>query len=180
LDLREGATVVDLAAGTGKLARQLVTSGARVVAVEPVAAMRDLIPRGGIDVLTGAAEAIPLPLASADAVVVAQAFHWFNVDAAFATDHAVHLGEGGIEVEPLEGLCNDDRVGGLGRQRDRFSGTRQHVDAVAVNQLAHRRDRLDCDDAGSRRDQLPCELACSRRKVDDGGALTKIQAVDEV
>jgi len=89
LDLREGATVVDLAAGTGKLARQLVTSGARVVAVEPVAAMRDLIPRGGIDVLTGAAEAIPLPPACADAVVVAQAFHWFNLDAAFAEIHRV-------------------------------------------------------------------------------------------
>src|SRR6266571_4445417 len=51
---------------------------------------------------------------------------------------------------------------------------------AAGNQLAHRGDGLDRDDARSRWDQLLCELACSRRKVDDGGALTEIQAVDEV
>jgi SAM-dependent methyltransferase len=98
LDLREGATVVDLGAGTGKLARQLVPSGARVVAVEPVAAMRELIPRGGIDVLTGAAEAIPLPPASADAVVVAQAFQWFDLDAALAELHRVIRPEGRLAI----------------------------------------------------------------------------------
>ena len=81
LGLGPGRVVVDLAAGTGKLARQLVPSGARVVAVEPLAEMRSLIP-AGIETLDGTAEAIPLPDASADAITVAQAFHWFDAEAA--------------------------------------------------------------------------------------------------
>jgi len=81
LGLGPGRVVVDLAAGTGKLARQLVPSGARVVAVEPLAEMRSLIPEG-IEVLDGTAEAIPLPDDFADAVTVAQAFHWFDAEAA--------------------------------------------------------------------------------------------------
>jgi SAM-dependent methyltransferase len=81
LGLGPGRVVVDLAAGTGKLARQLVPSGARVVAVEPLAEMRSLIP-AGIEVLDGTAEAIPLPDDFADAVTVAQAFHWFDAEAA--------------------------------------------------------------------------------------------------
>ncbi len=40
LDLRSGRTVLDLAAGTGKMTRALVPTGARVIAVEPVAEMR--------------------------------------------------------------------------------------------------------------------------------------------
>ena len=81
LSLDPGRVVVDLAAGTGKLARQLVPSGARVVAVEPLAEMRSLIP-AGIETLDGTAEAIPLPDDFADAVTVAQAFHWFDAEAA--------------------------------------------------------------------------------------------------
>ena len=81
LGLETGRVVVDLAAGTGKLARQLVPSGARVVAVEPLAEMRSLIP-AGIGAIDGTAEAIPLPDDFADAVTVAQAFHWFDPEAA--------------------------------------------------------------------------------------------------
>jgi SAM-dependent methyltransferase len=81
LGLGPGRVVLDLAAGTGKLARQLVPSGARVVAVEPLAEMRSLIP-AGIEALDGTAEAIPLPDDFADAVTVAQAFHWFDAEAA--------------------------------------------------------------------------------------------------
>jgi SAM-dependent methyltransferase len=81
LGLGPGRVVVDLAAGTGKLARQLGPSGGRVVAVEPLAEMRSFIP-AGIEVLDGTAEAIPLPDDFADAVTVAQAFHWFDAEAA--------------------------------------------------------------------------------------------------
>ncbi|MBL8776627.1 MAG: methyltransferase domain-containing protein [Acidimicrobiales bacterium] len=86
LELGPGRRVLDLAAGTGKLTRLLVPSGAEVVAVEPVAAMRatlaDLAPEA--EVLDGTAEAIPLPDAGVDAAVVAQAFHWFDAAAALA------------------------------------------------------------------------------------------------
>jgi SAM-dependent methyltransferase len=83
LDLRPGRTVVDLAAGSGKLTRQLATLGCEVVAVEPVEEMRAAIGEG-IRALDGTAEAIPLPDSSADAVTVAQAFHWFDGPKALA------------------------------------------------------------------------------------------------
>ena len=83
-----GRRVVDLAAGTGKLTRALVARGCEVVAVEPVAEMRALIepPAHAIE---GVAEAIGLPDASADAVTVAQAFHWFDGPRALAEIHRV-------------------------------------------------------------------------------------------
>ena len=83
LDLRPGRTVVDIAAGSGKLTRQLAGLGCEVIAVEPVAEMRAAI-GAGISALDGTAEAIPLPDDSADAVTVAQAFHWFDGPRALA------------------------------------------------------------------------------------------------
>ena len=88
LRLERGRTVVDLAAGTGKLTRPLLATGADVIAVEPVAEMRAALPAGA-HVLDGTAEAIPLAAASADVVTVAQAFHWFDGDAALAEIHRV-------------------------------------------------------------------------------------------
>ena len=88
LRLGPGRTVVDLAAGTGKLTRPLLATGAQVVAVEPVAEMRAALPAGARAV-DGTAEAMPLSAGSADAVAVAQAFHWFDGDAALAEIHRV-------------------------------------------------------------------------------------------
>jgi SAM-dependent methyltransferase len=90
--LAEGRTVVDLGAGTGKLTRLLLPTGARVVAVEPIAEMRAYI--HGAEVLDGTAEAIPLPDASADVVTVAQALHWFDQDRALPEIHRVLRGNG--------------------------------------------------------------------------------------
>jgi ubiquinone/menaquinone biosynthesis C-methylase UbiE len=86
-----GTRVLDLAAGTGKLTRLLVPTGAEVVAVEPVAAMRDRLARllPGVEVLDGTAEALPLPAGSVDTVTVAQAFHWFDPPVALAEIHRV-------------------------------------------------------------------------------------------
>jgi SAM-dependent methyltransferase len=88
LHLGPGRTLVDLAAGTGKLTSPLLATGAEVVAVEPVAEMRAALPAGA-RALDGTAEELPLPSASADAVAVAQAFHWFDGDAALAEIHRV-------------------------------------------------------------------------------------------
>ena len=96
LRITAGTEVLDLAAGTGKLTRGLVARGARVVAVEPSAGMRERLREAlpGVDVRDGVAEAIPLGAARVDAVVVAQAFHWFDADAALAEIHRVLRGGG--------------------------------------------------------------------------------------
>jgi SAM-dependent methyltransferase len=80
------ATVLDLAAGTGKLTRVLARRYARVIAVEPLAALRAIVQREvpAAEALDGRAEAIPLADAAIDAVFVAQAFHWFANDDAVA------------------------------------------------------------------------------------------------
>jgi SAM-dependent methyltransferase len=75
--------VLDLAAGTGIFTELVRPFAARVVAVEPVPAMRAKIAAAD-SVLDGTAESIPLPDASVDAVTVAQAFHWFRFDEALA------------------------------------------------------------------------------------------------
>ena len=86
LDAAPGLRVVDLAAGTGKLTEVLVAAGAEVTAVEPLANMRAELERAlpSVRAIDGSAERIPLPDASADAVFVGQAFHWFDAPAALA------------------------------------------------------------------------------------------------
>jgi SAM-dependent methyltransferase len=88
LELGPGRTVVDLAAGTGKMTRPMLATGCQVIAVEPVARMRAALPKG-VRALEGTAERIPLSAAAADAVTVAQAFHWFDGEAALAEIHRV-------------------------------------------------------------------------------------------
>ena len=84
LGLRPGRTVVDLAAGSGKLTRPLAALGCEVIAIEPVAEMRAAIGPTRAAPLDGTAEAMPLPDDSADAVTVGQAFHWFDGPEALA------------------------------------------------------------------------------------------------
>src|SRR5204863_8078124 len=76
----QSVDVGDLAAGTGKLTRSLVALGHRVTAVEPLPEMIAHLEAAapGVPAITGTAESMPLPDASADAVTVAQAFHWFD------------------------------------------------------------------------------------------------------
>lgn len=99
LELRAGRTVLDLGAGTGKLTRALVPTGARVIAVEPgeqmLAQLRAAVPEA--EPLLGAAEAIPLPDASVDGITIGQAFHWFRHEEALPELHRV-LRPGGTVV----------------------------------------------------------------------------------
>jgi SAM-dependent methyltransferase len=91
LRIGPGARVVDLAAGTGKFTRLLLPFGSDLVADEPVEGMarhlRATAP--GVPLLSSTAEALPFARGSLDAVTVAQAFHWFDADAAFSELHRV-------------------------------------------------------------------------------------------
>jgi SAM-dependent methyltransferase len=80
LALGPDSVVVDLAAGTGKLTRSLVGRFGRVIAIEPLDEMRDRLERQvpEAEPVPGTAEQLPLSDSSADAVLVAQAFHWFD------------------------------------------------------------------------------------------------------
>ena len=73
-----GLSVVDLAAGTGKLTAALVEKVERVRAIEPLAEMLAVLRErvAGAEAIEGSAETMPIPDASADAVVAAQRFHW--------------------------------------------------------------------------------------------------------
>jgi SAM-dependent methyltransferase len=84
--LAAGSLVVDLAAGTGQLARRFVALGVRVRAVEPAANMRAVLRSNHPDVqaVAGTAEDIPLGDGIADAVVVGNAFHHFDAEPALA------------------------------------------------------------------------------------------------
>lgn len=78
--------VLDLGAGTGKLTTRLVERGLTVVAVDPIAELLDVLRTTLPDTpaLLGTAEHIPLPDNSVDAVLVAQAWHWFDPERALA------------------------------------------------------------------------------------------------
>ena len=78
--------VADVGAGTGALTRVLVGLGLRVTAYEPDPGMLDELGRRDPDVPRHVAHAEHLPLAdaAADAVTVAQAWHWFDKLAAGA------------------------------------------------------------------------------------------------
>jgi len=109
LEFAPGPRVLDLGAGTGKLAATLAALGAEVVAVEPDPAMlaepRRALP--AVRALPGDAEAIPLPDASVDAVLAGNALHWFDMAVA-GPEMARVLASDGC----LAGLWNvlDDRV----------------------------------------------------------------------
>jgi SAM-dependent methyltransferase len=97
--LGPGARVADIGAGTGIFTRLLLEAGFEVTAVEPNAAMRaaavgDLRDFPGFHAVDAPAEATGLPAGSIDAITVAQAFHWFDQQAA-GTEFRRLLRQGG-------------------------------------------------------------------------------------
>ena len=101
LGLRPGGSIVlDIGAGTGKLTRALVARGLSVLAVDPspemLVRLREAV--AGVDARQGTAEAVPLADAAVDVVTVAQAFHWFEPQAALREIHRVLRPHGALAL----------------------------------------------------------------------------------
>lgn len=124
---RESAStgsIVDLGAGTGLLTRAIVAvTTAAVIPVEPDAGMRAQLTRATarITPLAGSAEAIPLPDASVDAVLVGQAYHWFDKERAHPEIARV-LRPGGV-FAPMWNI-RDETVPWVAEYTRRVSDTR--------------------------------------------------------
>ncbi len=137
-------TVLDLAAGTGKLTEILVAHAGEVVAVEPLDGMRRVLEARlpSVRALAGTAEAIPLADGSVDAVFVGEAFHWFDLRRAPAEIARVLRPGGGLAVmwnvaaddgEPwfdeLVALVIEHRTEGSGQRRQDTVDWREALDA---------------------------------------------------
>ena len=86
IGLSPGNIVADIGSGTGFSARLFLENGNRVLGVEPnepmrLAAEELLAEYSRFESVPGTAEATGLGDSSADLVVAAQAFHWFDRDA---------------------------------------------------------------------------------------------------
>ena len=123
--------VLDLGAGTGTLTTRLVERGLSVTAVDPIAEMLDML-RGALPdtpALLGSAEQIPLPDNAVDAVLVAQAWHWFDPERATA--------------EIIRVLRPGGRLGVLWNTRDERSGWVRDFGRIVG--LEHDRDSATVD-----------------------------------
>lgn len=104
------AIVVEIGAGTGRLTSLLVAHGLEVDAVEPDPRMRAVLGRNNPTARCHASDSTALPVvdASVDAVLVADAWHWFDPVATMAEVRRV-LKPGGwlglvwnVVAEPVE------------------------------------------------------------------------------
>lgn len=105
-----------MAAGTGLMTKCLVVSGLNVTAVEPVENMRlklnETLPQ--VRCLEGTSWDIPLKSDSLDAVIAAQAFHWFDNIETLREFHRVLKRNGyGILAWNLESAERSDWVAKL-------------------------------------------------------------------
>ena len=95
-----GPRLLDVGAGTGRLAAPLLQAGYDVVAVEPLDAMRAILAGqiGAERVRAGHAEALPLDDGSVDGAVCADAWHWFDGARAAEELHRVVRPGGGVVI----------------------------------------------------------------------------------
>lgn len=128
---RVPATVVELGAGTGKLTDRLVELGHDVLATDPLDEMLAHLRARHPDlrVVNAPAEAIPAATRSVDTVVAAQAFHWFDAEAALREAARVLKPEGRIALAWNE---RDERIPWVRRLGRLIGSQEQEVDPTDV------------------------------------------------
>jgi SAM-dependent methyltransferase len=144
LGLGPDTTVVELGAGTGKFTRLLVGTGARVIAAEPVAGMRDELARNlpGVQRIDVTAEDTGLAAGSVDAVVAANAFHWFDGDAAIREMARILGPGGGIGVVWNRRDESDPVQEGISRIVDPYAGDALRFRSGAWREAFERSEQL--------------------------------------
>ena len=125
LEIEESSRLLDLGAGTGKLTRQRVRRTPRVIGLEPVRAMCAQFHSAlDVPIAQAVAEALPVRTGSVDAVLVGQAFHWFNFEPALAEIHRVLRPGGGLGLIWNMRDERHDWVAALGDIRRRYGDIR--------------------------------------------------------
>jgi SAM-dependent methyltransferase len=209
--LAPASEVADLGAGTGLLTRALLERGHRVVAVEPNAEMRaacdaQLGAHPGYASRAGSAEATGLPDASVDLITAAQAFHWFDVEAARAEALRILRPHGRVALiwndrDPADALQDElvalfDRFGDIARQvmkaqDDRTKVPRffggpfvqrhcphaQRLDRAGFASLAFSRSYMPPRDSERGRDAQRALDELFERHAADGALLVRYQTV---
>lgn len=87
LGISPGSVVADIGSGTGISASLFLENGYTVYGIEPNKEMREAAERSlsrypAFTSMSGTAEAVPVGDGSIDLIIAAQAFHWFEIDAA--------------------------------------------------------------------------------------------------
>jgi SAM-dependent methyltransferase len=135
--LEPGSSVVDLAAGTGRLSGRFLDLGIDVVAVEPAANMRAVLQARfpAVHSIVATAELMPFDDGAIDAVVVGNAFHHFERDAAMSEIRRV-LRPGGALALFWAWPANEEQlqIPGMRAIHEAIDGT--HAEAAIM--AAHR------------------------------------------
>jgi SAM-dependent methyltransferase len=149
---------VDLAAGTGLFTRALLDRVPDITAVEPDGRMRAVLAQrtGGVRVLDGRGEAIPLPDASADGVFVSTAWHW--LDPALAIPEIARV------------LRDGGRLGVIWTSRDRADDWVAELDLLRLSAVpGEARER---EAGGEREAGEPCTADQVREELDRHHSVT--------
>lgn len=98
--LRGIGEIVEVGSGTGKFTSELTARGFDVIAVEPVAAMRERLATvlGNVRIVDATAEKLPFDPKSVQRLIASQSLHWANVDEAFAEFDRVLALDGAIAL----------------------------------------------------------------------------------
>ena len=128
--LAQGSLMVDVGAGTGISTRLFAAEGLRMVGIEPNPDMRakaaaESAPAGAFlpEFREGRAEETGLSSGTVDAVLAAQAFHWFTADAALREFHRILKPAGWVVLMGYERDESDSFTAAFGAIFRSFPGT---------------------------------------------------------